>query len=47
MIPTICSGKAEVWSSERLADIRAWGGGTGWIGEAQDFKAMKILCMML
>ena len=37
MIPTLCSGKAKVWSSERLADIRGSGGGKCSIGEAQDF----------
>ena len=37
MIPTTCSGNAKVWSSKRLANIRGWGGGKGWIGEAQDF----------
>ena len=37
MIPTICSGNAKVQSSKRLADTGGWGGGKGWVGEAQDF----------
>ena len=37
MIPTTCSGNEKVWSSKILANIRGWGGGKGWIGEAQKF----------